>query len=139
MFGGQVITWSVAQGSAVLLVVLAMDALALHRGLPEGQTRALTFATFFVANIGLIFNNRSWSRDAGSASLKDATLWSVTAAAICLLGFIIYVPVLAQLFRFAPLGPLDLTLSFSAGLSSVAWFGIVKRARRAGSPTATSR
>jgi len=139
MFGGQVITWSVAQGSAVLVVVLAVDALALHRGLPEAQTRALTFATFFVANIGLIFNNRSWSRDAGSAFLKDTTLWAVTAAAICFLALIIYLPVLAQLFRFAPLGPLDLTLSLSAGLLSVAWFGIVKRARRADSSTAASR
>lgn len=139
MFGGQVITWSVAQGVAVLVVVLAVNAFALHRALPEAQTRALTFATFFVANIGLIFNNRSWSRDAGSASLIDTTLWSVTAAAICFLGLIVYLPVLAQLFRFAPLAPLDLTLSIGAGLLSVAWFGIVKRARRTGPSTAASR
>ncbi len=138
MFGARVIAWSVAQGLAVLVVVLAVNLLAMHLGLAEAEIRTLTFMTFFVANIGLIFNNRSWSRDIGLPSLKDATLWSVTVAALFFLGLIIYLPVLAQLFHFAPLGPLDLALCSTAGLLSVAWFDLVKRRGRARSSSAMS-
>ncbi len=139
MFGRQVITWSLAQGFAVLIVVLGMDALAIHRGLAEAETRAVTFASFFVANIGLIFNNRSWSRSVGSTFLTDATLWAVTAAATSFLGLILYLPVLARLFRFAPLGPLDLASCVVAGVSSVAWFDLARRTGRLRSPNAPSR
>ena len=132
------ITWSIVQGLAVLAVVLAVNALAIHFGLAEAETRALTFACFFVANIGLIFNNRSWSREAAAASVKDATLWFVTAAAVAFLGLIIYVRPLARLFRFAPLRPLDLLLCSAAGLLSVAWFRVVKRGNQAHSSSATS-
>jgi hypothetical protein len=40
------------------------------------------------------------------------------------------VPSRAYLFRFAPLGPLDVALCFGAGGLSVAWFEIVKRGGR---------
>jgi P-type Ca2+ transporter type 2C len=139
MFGGRVITWSVAQGLAVLAVVLAVDALALHQGMAEARARALTFATFFVANIGLIFNNRSWSEGVRSTAFKDRTLWLVAAGATAFLALVVYLPVLAQLFRFAPPGPVELALGTGAGLLSSAWFGIVKRHNGKPSSSATCR
>ena len=127
MFGRRVIGISVAQGAAVLVVVLAVYAVSLHLGQLESEARALTFATFLVANLGLIFTNRSWSRRVASSSLKDTTLWAVTLSALLFMAVVIYVPPLAHLFRFAPLGPLDVALCFGAGGLSVAWFEIVKR------------
>jgi len=139
MFGRQVIIWSLAQGFTVLVVVLGVNFLGIHRGMAEAETRTLTFATFFVANIGLIFNNRSWSRGVSSYSLDDATLWSVTGAALSFLALIIYLPMLTRLFRFAPLGLLDLALCSSAGILSVVWFAIARRTGRAFAPNALSR
>jgi Ca2+-transporting ATPase len=127
MFGRRVIGLSVAQGAAVLVVVLAVYAVALQLGQVEPEARALTFATFLVANLGLIFTNRSWSRRLGVASVKDTTLWAVTLSAVLFLALVIYVPPLARLFRFAALGALDVALCFGAGALSVAWFELVKR------------
>ncbi len=127
MFGGRVIGISSAQGAAVLVVVLAVYAMSLHLGRVEDEARSLTFATFLVANLGLIFMNRSWSRDRAASFFKDKTLWAVTVGALLFLALVLYVPTLARLFRFGALGPLDLGLSFGGGALSVAWFEIVKR------------
>jgi len=136
MFGRRVIGISVAQGAAVLVAVLAVYAVALHLGRVESEARALTFATFLVGNLGLIFTNRSWSQPIAFSSLKDITLWAVSLGALLFLALVLYVPALAHLFRFAPLGPLDVALCFSAGTLSVAWFEIVKR--NGGARTAAS-
>ncbi|MEO6603742.1 MAG: cation-translocating P-type ATPase [Polyangiaceae bacterium] len=127
MFGRRVIGISSAQGGAVLAVVVAVYAIALHLGQVENEARALTFATFLVANLALIFTNRSWSQTIAKSSLKDVTLWAVTVGALLFLALVLYVPFLARLFRFAALGPLDLVLCFAGGALSVAWFEIVKR------------
>ena len=126
MFGGRVIGLSSAQGAAVLIVVLGVYFVALRLGKVEEEARALTFATFLIANLALIFTNRSWSRVIASSSLKDVTLWAVTVGALLFLALVLYVPPLAALFRFAPLGPLDVALCFGAGALSIAWFEIVK-------------
>ncbi|MET0790385.1 MAG: cation-translocating P-type ATPase [Polyangiaceae bacterium] len=127
MFDKRLIGISVAQGFAVLLFVLGVYAAALHLGRPEAEARTLTFATFLVANLGLIFGNRSWSPDVASSSLKDTTLWAVTVAALSFLAFVVYVPPMAHLFRFAALGPLEVVVCLTAGTLSVAWFEIFKR------------
>ncbi len=137
MFGRQVIEISSAQGAAVLVVVLAVYAASLHLGQVENEARSLTFSTFLVANLALIFTNRSWSQSIVSSSLKDLTLWAVTAGALLFLALVLYVPFLAHLFRFAALGPLDLVLCFAGGALSVAWFEIVKRRGVRGRPSAS--
>ncbi len=130
MFGRQVILLSCAQGAAVLVVVLAVYALALRIGHGEVEARTLTFATFVIGNLALIFTNRSWSRVIASSSLKDVTLWVVTGGALVFLALVIYAPPLARVFRFAKLGRLDVLVCLGAGALSVAWFEIMKWARR---------
>ncbi|CAN5732062.1 HAD-IC family P-type ATPase [soil metagenome] len=135
MFGRQVIGLSSAQGLAVLLVVLTVDFVALRLGQVEAEARALTFATFLIANLGLIFTNRSWSRVIASSSLKDVTLWSVTGGALAFLGLVVYVPPLARLFHFAALGLVDVALCFGAAALSITWFEVLKwRGRIAHAP-----
>jgi len=126
LFGRRVVGLSLLQGVSVLVVVLAVYVTSLRLGQPEAETRSLTFATFLVANLALIFTNRSWSRVIFASSLKDKTLWAVTFGALAFLALIIYVRPLAGLFRFEPLGALDVALCFGAGASSVAWFEGVK-------------
>jgi Ca2+-transporting ATPase len=62
LFSKYTVSLSLLQGLSVLIIVLAVYAVSLYFGQAVMEARALTFATLIVANIGLIFANRSWSR-----------------------------------------------------------------------------
>ena len=126
LFGRRVLGVSIAQGVAVLVVLLAVYVISLRTGMAVAEARALTFATFLFASIGLIWTNRSWSRVITESPLRDATLWLVTCGAVAFLGLVIYVPPLARLFYFAPLSVVDVALCFGAAALSIGWFEIVK-------------
>ncbi|MGH7296167.1 MAG: cation-translocating P-type ATPase, partial [Polyangiaceae bacterium] len=138
LFGPRVLAVSALQGASVLVVVLAVYALALHLGRDEAEARALTFATFLVSSLALIFTNRSWSRVIPASSLRDRTLWIVTSGALLLLGLIVYVPALARLFRLAALGPLDVALCVGMGVLGITWFEIAKLFRGTRSALSTA-
>jgi P-type Ca2+ transporter type 2C len=127
LFGSGLIVVSLLQGAIVMATVIAVFAVALHRGAGELDSRTLTFATFMVANIGLIFANRSWSRvgSRARASRNKALVW-FTVAVPALLALVVYVPGLRDLFRFAPLHPIDIVICSSAGILSVVWFELFK-------------
>jgi Ca2+-transporting ATPase len=126
LFGRRLLGVSLLQGASVLAVVLTVYLLALRLDQAEAEVRALTFAAFLLANLGLIFTNRSWSRVILSSSLRDRTLWAVTGAAIAFLVLVLYVPALARLFRFAPLGAVDLAVCVGAGGLGITWFEVAK-------------
>lgn len=88
------------------------------------------FTTFMVANLGLIFVNRSWSRVRAATGARNAALWWVTGGAVVFLALVLYVPGLRELFRFAPLHPWDILYCFGAGVLSVSWFEAFKAMRR---------
>ena len=122
---------SLLQGVVAMVVVVTVYALALRRGDGEMPARALAFATFMVANIGLIFTNRSWVGTAmGARGPHNRALWAVAIGAFVFLALVVYVPALAELFRFSPLGPTDAALAFAAGGASVGWFELYKIAQR---------
>jgi Ca2+-transporting ATPase len=137
MFGLRVIGLSLAQGAAVLAAVLTVYVVALRLGQEEAEVRALTFATLILSNIALVLTNRSWSRVVASSSLRDVTLWSVTGGSLVFLALVIYIPPLARLFRFAPLGLVDVALCFGAAALSITWFEILKWRRRGQVMTST--
>jgi len=114
---------SLLQGVGVLLVVLAVFSVALFRGQGELEARAFTFTTLIIANLGLIFTNRSWSRTIPSTLRSpNAALWWVSGGALLFLALVLYVPALRDLFRFAPLNPGDLLICAAAGTVSIIWF-----------------
>ena len=114
---------SLMQGGSVLLMVLAVFAVALHRGEGEQDARALTFTTLMVANLGLILANRSWSRPlADVLRMPNRALWWVSGGAVVVLGLVLSSPVLRGLFHFAELHPADILICLSAGILSVVWF-----------------
>ena len=127
LFGRRSLWLSFAQGLAVTAVVVPMFAIALALGRGEAEARALTFTTFMVANLGLIFTNRSWTRALTQRSGgTNYALWWVALGAIAFLVLVLYVPGLRELFRFAPLHLDDLALCVGAGSVSVLWFEIAK-------------
>jgi P-type Ca2+ transporter type 2C len=89
--------------------------------------RALTFSTLIMANLALIWTNRSWSRTIlETLRFRNLALWWVTGGALIFLGLVVYLPPLQKLFRFAPLGGSDVIIAVSAAIASVLWFELLK-------------
>jgi Ca2+-transporting ATPase len=133
LFGRSLWTLCLWQGGVVTIVVLALYAVALHRGQPAEDARAITFTALIVANVGLIFANRSWARTAvGTLTTRNAALWWVTLGSVGFLALVLRVPFLRTLFHFSKLHPADIVLCVLAGTASVVWFEALKwvRSRR---------
>ncbi len=124
LFGGATLWLALLQGIGVLVVVLAAYAWADGR-LAEPEARAFAFTALVVANLALIFSNRSRSLLA-SLTAPNPILWSVTGLTLSLLALALYLPILASVFRFAPLPPAELAAALGLGLASVAWFQLLK-------------
>ena len=130
LFSRRIIGASLTQGLVVLAVVACVYALSLARGATEGETRALTFTTLVVANVGLILTNLSWSRSILSVLRSgNKALWWVMAATGVFLTLVLTLPPARSLFGFSPLGYVDVLIALGAGLFSVAWFEALKLRR----------
>jgi Ca2+-transporting ATPase len=137
IFSGRTAMLSMLQGLSVLAIVVAVFMTARSLGRPENEARALTFTTLVIANLGLIFTNRSWSRTIiGMLRAPNVALWWSTAGSLVFLALVLYVPALRNLFRFETLHFIDVMISLGAGLASVLWFEVLKLVNggRAGRP-----
>jgi Ca2+-transporting ATPase len=127
LFGTRTVGISLLQGLSVLIILLGVFVISLKRGQSEEDARALTFTTLIIANLGLIFTNRSWTRIVlDTLRSPNAALWWVTGGALTFLGLVLYVPFLRNLFRFSVLHPLDLFICIAAGVVSILWFEVLK-------------
>ena len=114
-----------------MLIVLAIYLSAVWGWLDASDATALSFTTLVVANLGLIFANRSWTRTIWSTlRTPNAALWWVIGGTTFFLGLALYVPFLRDLFHFSTLHPDDLALCLAAGLLSVTWFEGLKVFRK---------
>ena len=121
LFNKRTVGISLLQGLIVLIVVGVVFRIGLGAG--EFEARALTFTTLVIANLGLILTNRSWSRTIfGTLRSRNAALWWVIGGTLVVLGLVLYVPALRNIFSFGVLSAADLAICFAAGLLSVAWF-----------------
>jgi Ca2+-transporting ATPase len=131
LFGRRLIGVGLAQGASVLAIVLMVFGVALKFGWGEAEARALTFTTLVVANLGLIFANRSWSRlILATLVSRNPAVWWVSGLALGVLALVLYVPFLQNLFRFKPLDARELAMCMGAGIVSVMWFEILKALNR---------
>lgn len=118
---------SLFQGLVVFIIVLGVFLISLYRGQSEQEARALTFTTLIFANLGLILVNRSWSRTfIEGLKVPNSALWWVILGSLVTIFTVLYIPYLRELFRFAPLSPLDITICVGAGLISILWFEVWK-------------
>jgi Ca2+-transporting ATPase len=127
LFSRNTIILSVAQGMLVLILTLAIYGLSLYQGRTEAEARTLTFASLVLANMGLILTNRFLSRNVlASLRVKNRSLWWILGSATVLLGLVIYVPFLSDLFRFSPLSLPDIGICLAAGIISIAGCDLIK-------------
>ncbi len=131
LFGRRTVLLSALQGLVVLAITLAVFAVARSLGRGADEARALTFATLVVANLALIFTNRSWTRTAlETLRMPNRAAWLSTVGAIAFLALVLYVPFLRRLFHLATLHANDLAICLAAGVLGVVWFEAFKAVRR---------
>jgi P-type Ca2+ transporter type 2C len=131
LFGKRTFGISILQGVSVLGVVLVVFAAAHYSGRGDDEARALTFTTLVLANLALIFTNRSWGRTIlGTLRSSNPALWWVIAGTVAFLGFVLFVPSSRDLFRFAVLHPNDLAICLGAAVCSILWFEVYKAWKR---------
>lgn len=121
LFGGVVLLNSIVQGIGVLMVVLGAYSWGIHN-LSENEARTFAFSILIIANLMLIFFNRSrerhWLRSFRTLNISFAIVVVVT---LLFLALVVYVPYLANIFRFSPLSIYQLTVAFGLGIISVVW------------------
>ncbi len=123
LFGRRLLGLGLLQGASGLLIVLAIYLSALWGWLNASDATALSFTTLVVANLGLIFANRSWTRTIwATLRIPNAPLWWVIGGTTFFLALALYVPYLRSLFHFSTLHLNDLVLCLAGGFASVIWF-----------------
>jgi Ca2+-transporting ATPase len=130
LFGGATLWLALLQGLGVLAAVLAVYAWAGQR-LAEDEARAFAYTTLVIANLALIFSNRSGRRPLwATLRTPNRTLWAVVLLALALLLGALYLPWAVAVLRFAPLPAHQLASACGLGLLSVLWFEGIKWVRR---------
>ncbi len=138
IFSPKTIILSLLQGTAILLVILAIYGITLNQGRGDLEARSLAFTTLVIANLGLILSNRVWSKNLiASFRNKNTALYIIIAATLALLTLVLFVPFLRNLFSFGILHPNDLALCFGAGVACILWFEAVKYFSRLGTKPLT--
>ncbi len=120
LFGRAMILTGLIQGLGCLALVLAVYAYNWLGGYGEGEARMMAFACLVIANLGLIFTNRSWTRSIlATLRVPNKALWYVTGGALAFLTLVLTVPFLRDLFKFAPMHRWEIVLVAAAGLGSL--------------------
>ncbi|PPQ36290.1 Ca2+-transporting ATPase [Rhodoblastus acidophilus] len=117
LFSVPMIVWGLFQGAFALVLVGAIYIVALGRGMPVDEVRALVFFSLVIAIVALILVNRSTRASLFKAVLRPNRALAITlpAVAATLAGSLLW-PGLRDLFRFGPLHADDLSLSLGVGL-----------------------
>jgi Ca2+-transporting ATPase len=133
LFDAQMLATGLGLGASVLAAVFCVYWWGQSDGRADAELRALGFATIVFGNLALILANRSSERSiAAMLARPNPALWWVVLGTLCALAAAVYVPPVAELFRFAPLGALEVGVALAAGTAGVVWFELMKwRARRA--------
>ena len=128
LFSLPFILWSTLQGLAAFGVLAALYLLALSRGMPENEVRALTFISLVLVNLGLVLVNRSFSSSLANAlRLNNRALFRVTAVTLALLGLILAWTPARDTFRFGILHADDLAVTLAATCGLIILLESVKR------------
>ena len=142
LFSGGLIAWSILQGTLAFGLVAAIYIVALRRGMPEDEVRALTFFSLVLTIVSLIFVNRSFSASLVTALRRPnyALTWVLLGVA-AMLGLTLLWPFASGLFRFGPLHLDDLALTIGTGVLVLLLLELLKplwRRRLANQPTVRS-
>ncbi len=125
------LSMSILQGLVIALGIMLVYHYAVLNGHSEAKTRAIVFATLIIANILLSLVNRSFINSIFSSLRHNNKLFPIViGTTILLLCCILYVPIVAQLFKVVPLGVSEIGLAMLVASLSVLWFEVYKWVKR---------
>ena len=115
------------QGAFSFALVAVIFVVALGRGMPETEVRALAFFSLVMVIVSLIFVNRSFSASLVTALRRpNPVLALVLLAVATMLGLTLLWPFASSLFRFGPLHLDDLALTLGAGVLVLVFLELLK-------------
>ncbi|HLO16048.1 MAG TPA: cation-translocating P-type ATPase, partial [Anaerolineales bacterium] len=127
LFGRSMVLSGLIQGLGILAVVAAVYFFALNRNLGEGEARMFAFVTLVIGNLGLIFANRSRTLSiVQSLRIPNKALWWVSGGALFFLILVLTIPVLRDVFQFAPVHRWEMALLLAGGLGSILFAESIK-------------
>ena len=127
LFGRSMVLSGLIQGLGILAVVAAVYIFALSQNLGEGEARMFAFVTLVIGNLGLIFANRSRTLSiVQSLRIPNKALWWVSGGALFFLTLVLTIPVLRDVFQFAPVHRWEMALLFASGLGSILFAESIK-------------
>ena len=130
LLGRDTVTMALLCGAAAWLLVGITYLWTLGR-LPPDEARAVTFSVLVIANLALIFSMLARGRSlAEELRSSNRIPLLVAAVAIAMLLATLYLPPMAKAFDFAGPAPQDLLAAAAFGMSSLAWYAIIKAAAR---------
>jgi len=133
LFSLQMLGVSTLLGASVLAAVFLAYWWAVGNGLPEGEVRSLGFAAIVFGNLAMIHVTRSRDRTITDALRRpNPALWWITAGTLAALAASIYLPPVADIFRFAPLPARPLAAAAAAGVAGALWYEAYKLLRPRG-------
>ena len=102
LFSAEMLKRSVGLGACVLVWAVCVYGVALQ-WLDDSNARTLVFVSLVFANLALIFVSRSRSGDVRVVARRHNNIYWMMAALACLaLAAVIYIPAVAEIFKFSP-------------------------------------
>ena len=127
LFEAGLLATGLGLGISVLVAVFLVYWWGVAGGRTDAELRALGFAAIVFGNLALILANRSRERSiVATLARPNPALWWVLLGTLAALGTAIYVPPVAEIFQFAPLGAGDVLVALAAGTAGVLWFEVFK-------------
>jgi Ca2+-transporting ATPase len=129
LFNWRLVAVSVSLGTSVTAILLAAFAIVHYGGRGALESRTITFTILVLANLALIFTNRSWDAPVSRFRAPNAALRWVVGGTLVFLAAALYVPALRHLFHFNVLHVPDIAICVGAALLGTAWFEVLKAVR----------
>jgi P-type Ca2+ transporter type 2C len=134
LFSLQMLGVSLLLGASVLASICLAYWWVGRSGITAAEAASFGFAAIVFGNLAMIHSTRSRDRIALRAMTQsNPALWWITLGTLIALAAAVYIPPIADVFRFAPLSSGQLALAVVAGTAGVLWYEAYKllRPRRA--------
>ncbi len=134
LFSVQMLGVSLLLGASVLATIFLTYWWVVRTGITAAEAASFGFAAIVFGNLAMIHSTRSRDRIALRAMTQsNPALWWITLGTLIALAAAIYIPPIADVFRFAPLSAGQFALAVVAGTAGVLWYEAYKllRPRRA--------
>ncbi|OAI22338.1 ATPase [Methylosinus sp. R-45379] len=129
LFGLRQIGAGFLDGAVLLAALLCVYFVSMRAGESEGETRALVFVGLVIGNLSMAFASAAGP---GSALFdkRRVAFWIIATITTLALALIVYLPAVAELFRFATPEPKALAYVVATALVAGGWSGVYKVVRR---------